>query len=60
VEDSDSLRDIWGADACGCAIARGVKVAAAVAANRAAANRKFDRLLARFIVAPENVVRIAP
>jgi hypothetical protein len=58
VEGSDSLRDT-GADACARAIAAGANEAAA-AANKIAANRKLDRLLARFIVAPEIFFRIAP
>jgi hypothetical protein len=57
VEGSVSLRDTGGADPCGRAIATGSNVA--TAANRIAENRKIDRLVARFIVAPEFVFRIA-
>jgi hypothetical protein len=59
VEGSVSLRDT-GADACGRAIAIGANVAAPAAAKKIAVVRKLDRLLARFIVAPEIFLRIAP
>jgi hypothetical protein len=53
---SISLRDT-GADACGRACAVGANVAIA-AKNIAAARRKSDRPVTRFIAAPENVFRI--
>src|SRR5271154_2525949 len=54
-EGVDSLRDTGGADCC--AIAAGTN--AAVAATNIAARRKIDWVVARFIVAPENVLRMA-
>jgi hypothetical protein len=54
---SVSLRDTGGADACGFASAVGANAAVATT-EKATAIRKIDPLIARFIIAPENIFRI--